>query len=144
MFLHLIVYFSPQDVLDGLYFIYDSCVIRKKKFISWPVFLNRKLLQFIHQKKSCCSLIQQKKKKKRLLQFRGCLVCDFKQQPFSIFKQHFTHFNVLFHPHVFLQIFSNNNFQFLNTYTKRALNHCGPKILGFELRITCSYSMIYY
>ena len=31
---------------------------------------------------------------------RGCLVCDFKQ-PFSVFKQHFTHFNALFHPHVF-------------------------------------------
>ena len=48
--------------------------------------------------------------------FRGCLVCDFKQ-PFSVFKKHFTHFNGLFHPHVFPQIFSNNNFQFLNTYT---------------------------
>ena len=52
---------------------------------------------------------------------RGCLVYSIKQ-PFSVFKQHFTHFNVLFHPHVFSQIFSNNNFQFLNTYTKRALN----------------------
>ena len=31
---------------------------------------------------------------------RGCLVCSFKQ-PFSVFKQHFTHFNALFHPHVF-------------------------------------------
>ena len=50
----------------------------------------------------------------------GCLVCDFKQ-PFSVFKQNFTYFNVLFHPHVFSQIFSNNNFQFLNTCTKRAL-----------------------
>ena len=52
---------------------------------------------------------------------RGCLVCDFKQ-PFSVFKQHFTHFNTLFHPHVFPQIFLNNNFKFLNTQTKRALN----------------------
>ena len=51
---------------------------------------------------------------------RGCLVCDFKQ-PFSVFKQHFTYLNVLFHPHVFSKIFSNNNFQFLNTCTKRAL-----------------------
>ena len=50
----------------------------------------------------------------------GCLVCVFKQ-PFSIFKQHFTYYNALFHPHVFLQIFSNNNFLFLNTCTKRAL-----------------------
>ena len=49
------------------------------------------------------------------------MVCNFKQ-PFSVFKQHFTHFNALFHPHVFLQMFSNNNFQFLNTCTKRALS----------------------
>ena len=42
---------------------------------------------------------------------RGCLVCIFKQ-PFSVFKQYFTHFNALFHPHVFPQMFSNNNFQY--------------------------------
>ena len=48
---------------------------------------------------------------------RECLVCVFKQ-PFLIFKQYFTHFNTLFYPHVFSQIFSNNNFQFLNTCTK--------------------------
>ena len=53
--------------------------------------------------------------------FGGCLVCNLKQ-PFSVFKQHFTHFNALFHPHVFPQIFLNNNFQFLNTWTKRALD----------------------
>ena len=41
--------------------------------------------------------------------YRGCLVSDFKP-PFSVFKQHFTHFNALFHPHVFPQIFLNNNF----------------------------------
>ena len=52
---------------------------------------------------------------------RGCLVCVFKQL-FSVFKQHFTHFNTLFHPHVFSQMFLNNNFQFLNTHTKRILN----------------------
>ena len=51
---------------------------------------------------------------------RGCLVSVFKQQ-FSVFKQHFTYFNTLFHPHVFPQKFLNNNFQFLNTCTKRAL-----------------------
>ena len=56
----------------------------------------------------------------RMDMFRGCLVCNFKQ-PFSVFKQHFTHFNVLFHPHVFPQMFSNNKFQFLNTCTKRTL-----------------------
>ena len=52
---------------------------------------------------------------------RGCLVCIFKQ-PFLVFKQYFTHFSALFHPHVFPQMFSNNNFQFLNTCTKRALS----------------------
>ena len=52
---------------------------------------------------------------------RGCLVCVFKQ-PFSVFKQHFTHFNTFFHPHVFSQMFLNNKFQFLNIHTKRALS----------------------
>ena len=52
---------------------------------------------------------------------RGCLVCVFKQ-PFLIFKQHFMYFHPFFHSHVFPQIFSNNNFQFLNIYTKQALN----------------------
>ena len=52
---------------------------------------------------------------------RGCLVNDFKQS-FLIFKQHFTHFNALFYPHVFSQMFLNNNFQFLNICTKRTLN----------------------
>ena len=61
---------------------------------------------------------------------RGCLVCSFKQ-PFSVFKQHFTHFNALFHPHVFPQIFSNNNFQFLNTYTKRVLSVTFKILMGF-------------
>ena len=40
-------------------------------------------------------------------------------QQISVFKQYFTHFYTLFHPYVFPQIFSNNNFQCLNTYTKR-------------------------
>ena len=57
-----------------------------------------------------------------LRKFRGCLVCVFKQ-PFSVFKQHFTYFNTLFHPHVLPQIFLNNNFRFLHTRTKRALSH---------------------
>ena len=56
-----------------------------------------------------------------LEKFRARLVCIFKQY-FLVFKQHFTYFHILFHPHVFPQIFSNNNFQFLNTYTKRTLN----------------------
>ena len=55
---------------------------------------------------------------------RGCLVYVFKQQ-FSVFKQHFTYFKALFHPHVLPQIFLNNNFQFLNTHTKRALHYFG-------------------
>ena len=32
------------------------------------------------------------------------------------------YFHIFFHPHVFLQMFSNKDFQFLNTCTKRALN----------------------
>ena len=39
-------------------------------------------------------------KNKRDEFLRGCLVCNFKQL-FSVFKQHFMHFNALFHPHVF-------------------------------------------
>ena len=42
-------------------------------------------------------------------------------QQFSVFKQHFTYFHILFHPHVFPLKILNNNFQFLNTCTKRAL-----------------------
>ena len=68
--------------------------------------------------------------------FRGCLVCDFKQQ-FSVFKQHFTHFNILFYPHVFPQIFLNNNFQFLNTYTKRPLSFLFPFFFFFYLWTRC-------
>ena len=63
---------------------------------------------------------------------RGCLVCVFKQ-PFSVFKQHFTYFYILFHPHVFSQMFSNNNFQFLNTYTKRTLSVLETNIHTFPL-----------
>ena len=51
---------------------------------------------------------------------RGCLVYVFKQS-FSVFKQYFKYFHILFHSHVFPQVFSNNNFQFLNTCTKRDL-----------------------
>ena len=54
---------------------------------------------------------------------RRCLVNVFKQQ-FSVFKQHFTYFHILFHPHVFSQKLLNNDFQFLNTCIKRVLNHC--------------------
>ena len=62
---------------------------------------------------------------------RGCLVCVFKQ-PFLVFKQHFTYFHTFFHPHVFSQMFSNNNFQFLNTCTKRTLSiYLGTAYLAF-------------
>ena len=39
-------------------------------------------------------------KVEKVVQYWGCLVYDFKQS-FLVFKQHFTHFNTLFHPHVF-------------------------------------------
>ena len=52
---------------------------------------------------------------------RECLICIFKQQ-FLFFKQHFTYFHTLFHLHVFSQMFANNNFQFLNTWTKQVQN----------------------
>ena len=58
--------------------------------------------------------------KSKFVQTMGCLVNIFKQL-FSVFKQHFTHFNALFHSHVFSQMFLNNNFQFLNTGIKRIL-----------------------
>ena len=55
-------------------------------------------------------------------QLRGYLVCVFKQQ-FLVFKQYYTYFDTFFHSHVFLKMFLNNNFQFLNIYTKRALRN---------------------
>ena len=58
--------------------------------------------------------------------FRGYLVCVFKQL-FFVFKQYFTYFNTLFHPHVFSQMFLNNNFQFLNIHNKRALSFSKKK-----------------
>ena len=60
---------------------------------------------------------------KKIEKITGCFVCIFKQQ-FSVFKQHYTYFHTLFHPHVFLHMFLNNNCQFLNTYTKRTLRFC--------------------
>ena len=52
--------------------------------------------QYEFRKTPCFSATKQNFK-----QLRGCLVCVFKQ-PFLVFKQHFTHFNTFFHPHVFL------------------------------------------
>ena len=54
------------------------------------------------------------------------------------------HFHTFFHPHVFPQIFSNNNFQFLNTCTKRA-----PRVLIFPVpsrkyRIFSKNKNLYY
>ena len=83
-----------------------------------------------------------KKKKKTLSDFIfslwGCLVCVFKQL-FSVFKQHFTHFNSLFHSHVFSQMFSNNNFQFLNTYTKRVYHLNSHKLAHPKKMATDKY-----
>ena len=64
----------------------------------------------------------------------------FSNNHFSVFKQHFTHFNALFYPHVFPQMFLNNNFQFLNTHTKWAHNvlQYMPK-LGMEHIITLDH-----
>ena len=64
---------------------------------------------------------------------RRCLVSVSKQQ-FSVFKQHFTYFDILFHPHVFPQKFLNDNFQFLNICTKRALSLSrSPSLINFFL-----------
>ena len=90
-----------------------------------------KLVQILGARKGklAAQLNQVTKKKKRRskerrsiswLKIRGCLVCVFKQL-FSVFKQHFTYFNALFHPHEFSQMFSNNNIQFLNICTKWTL-----------------------
>ena len=82
----------------------------------------------------------------------GCLVYVFKQQ-FSVFKQHFTYFKALFHPHVFPQMFLNNNFQFLNTHTKRALEdsvlyienlaHKILKLLVHAILLMVSYAFLF-
>ena len=37
------------------------------------------------------------------------------------------YFHTLFHPHAFSQMFSNNNFQFLNTYTSGPLSSASRK-----------------
>ena len=57
------------------------------------------------------------------------MVCIFKPS-LLVFKQYFTYFNALFHSHVFSQIFSNNNFQFLNICTKRTLGSLFSQIWG--------------
>ena len=65
-----------------------------------------------------CRIKSVGKKSLKSSQLRRCLICVFKQL-FSVFKKHFTYFYALFYPHIILQIFSNNNFQFLNKCTKR-------------------------
>ena len=86
------------------YFMFKSIIFG---FVSCYIILIILCLNLLYLDLCCC------------VSYRGCLVYVFKQQ-FSVFKQHFTHFNALFHPHVFPQMFLNNNFQFLNTHTKRA------------------------
>ena len=111
----------------------------------WPANIYRSyfskailLMYFILVCTCLCFLIKffmlfiKKKKKKNQEFLRGCLVSVFKQQ-FSVFKQHFTFFNTLFHPHVFPQKFLNNNFQFLNTCTKRALRN--SQIISYNLAL---------
>ena len=56
------------------------------------------------------------------------------KQQFLVFKQYFTYFKTLFHPHVFSQIFLNNNFQFLNTHTKRALKYYKSHVLKTQFQ----------
>ena len=78
--------------------------------------------------------------KYELKRLRRYLVCIFKQQ-FLIFKQHYMYFDTLFHQHVFSKIFLNNNFQFLNTCTKRTLNFLSYSIYYVTtLHIRCCSS----
>ena len=72
----------------------------------------------------------------------GCLVSISKQQ-FSVFKQHLTYFHTFFHPHVFPQKFLNNNFQFLNTCTKQALDLLEIYNVKKEFICVCVYIYIY-
>ena len=84
-------------------------------FLKFPIWYLKVILNICYKKKKFISFwvcVFQP--------FWGCLVYVLKQQ-FSVFKQHFTHFNAFFHLHVFPQIFLNNNFKFLNTHTKRVL-----------------------
>ena len=71
---------------------------------------------------------------KQILEALGCLVCIFKQ-PFLIFKQHFMHFNIFFHSHVFLNIFLYKSFQFLNIHTKWILDNLIQLLIYFFLHI---------
>ena len=77
--------------------------------------------------------------------FWRCLVSVFKQH-FLVFKQHFTYFHTLFHPHEFPQKFLNNNFQFLNTCTKRTLNIITSRVFLFCSQRTTVFDrfILYY
>ena len=98
---------------------YEGKKYKKKQTNSWdPCFF---FFFFSKFSRKLCFLSQKQHFAKIYQRLRGCLVSVFKQQ-FSVFKQHFTYFHTLFHPHIFPQKFLNNNFQFLNTCTKRALN----------------------
>ena len=82
-------------------------------------------------------------KKIHIEYLRRCLVCVFKQS-FLDFKKHFTHFNTFFHPHLFSQIFSNNNFPFLNAFTKRHYNFCSPFSTFHEYTSSSSSSILFF
>ena len=94
---------------------------------------NRYLLSTIYSVAE--SVIEEKKKGSKQRRRLRCLVYAFKQ-PFSVFKQHFTYFNTLFYPRVFPQMFLNNNFQFLNTHTKR--------VLIFESLFVCLFCFLFF
>ena len=69
------------------------------------------------------------------------MVCVFKQL-FSIFKQYYTYFYIFFYLHVFTQIFSNNNFQFLNTSIKCPHSLCNTPVLCLLFRFSFFFSWL--
>ena len=51
------------------------------------------------------------------------------------------YFNTLFYPHVFLQIFLNNNFQFLNAQTKRTITFYFLEFSGLFRNWICLHAI---
>ena len=81
--------FSFQEINDKIFMIFDENAVDR------------------HVNERNCDRLEGEKFPGRSCHFDivckallGCLICVFKQ-PFLVFKQHFTHFNTLFHPHVF-------------------------------------------
>ena len=68
---------------------------------------------------------------------KGCLVRCFEQQ-FSVFKQHYTYFHIIFHPHVFSKNTNNiTNTTLLNNVTKQSLPPSANLLK--EMKKTVSY-----